>query len=120
MEKKEVIEMNAELREAFKAEMTVAVALYQAEKFAEALLHLETAHVLGQKYVGPHIATHYWMLKVGVKRRSLPEVVGQTIRIVLGAAGSAVGIVPVGNTGGTNIGMFKRLPIDPGIRHLLR
>jgi hypothetical protein len=112
--------MNPELRKVFQAEMTVAVALYQAEKFAEAFPHLETAHVLGQKYVGPHVATHYWMLKVGMKRRSLPEVVGQAIRIVLGAVGSAVGIVPVGNTGGTNIGMFKRLPIDPSIRDLMR
>jgi hypothetical protein len=112
--------MHAELRKAFNAEMMVAVELYKAEKFAEAFLHLETAHVLGQKYVRPHIATHYWMLKLGVKRRSLPEVVGQTIRIVLGAAGSAFGMVPAGNIGGTNISMFKRLPIDPGIRHLMR
>lgn len=112
--------MNAELRRAFNAEMTAAIGLYQAEDFAEAFRHLEIAHVLGQQYVRPHVYTHYWMLKVGVKRRSMAEVVGQLIRILLGAAGSAVGIVPVGNTGGTNISMFKRLPIDPGIRHLVR
>jgi hypothetical protein len=112
--------MNGELRKAFNAEMTAAIELYEAEKFAEAFLHLEVAHVLGQKYVGSHVATHYWMLKVGMKRRSMAEVVGQIIRIVLGAAASAVGIVPAGNTGGTNISMFKRLPIDPRIRHLIR
>ena len=27
---------------------------------------------------------------------------------------------PVGNTGGTNISMFKRSPIDPGIKKLIR
>jgi hypothetical protein len=112
--------MNAELRKAINAEMTAAIGLYKAEKFTEAFLHLEIAHVLGQKYVGPHVATHYWMLKLAIKRRSMAEVVGQIIRILLGAAGSAVGIVPVGNTGGTNIGMFKRWPIDPGIEHLVK
>lgn len=54
-----------------------------------------------------------------MKRRSLPEVWGQFLRIVLGALGSAFGIVPVGNTGGTNINMFKRLPIDPGVNELI-
>ncbi|WP_370661983.1 DUF3703 domain-containing protein [Massilia alkalitolerans] len=36
------------------------------------------------------------------------------------ALGSGVGIVPVGNTGGTNIGVFKRFPIDPSIKKLIR
>jgi hypothetical protein len=112
--------MHEELRRAFNAEMATALGLYKAEKFADAFMHLEIAHVLGQKYVWPHVETHYWMLKVGMRRRSVAEVVGQIIRIVLGAAGSVFGIVPVGNTGGTNISMFKRLPIDPSIRHLIR
>lgn len=110
--------MHPELRQAFNAEMTAAIAHYEAGQFAEAFPHLELAHVLGQQYVAPHVLTHYWMLKVGVKRRSLPEVGGQLMRLLLGALGAAVGIVPVGNTGGTNISMFKRLPVDPGIRHL--
>jgi hypothetical protein len=60
------------------------------------------------------------MLKIGLKRRSLQEVSGQAARILLGALGSAVGVVPVGNTGGTNISMFKRLPIDRDLQDLLR
>ena len=59
------------------------------------------------------------MRKVGVERRSSPQVWGQVLRVVLGAPGSAAGIVPVGNTGGTNISMFKRLPVDPSIRELI-
>lgn len=59
------------------------------------------------------------MLKIGIARRSFGEVIGQVVRIVLGAIGSAVGVVPIGNTGGTNISMFKRLPIDPAIRKLV-
>jgi hypothetical protein len=60
------------------------------------------------------------MLKIGLKRHSLREVSGQAARIALGALGSAVGVVPVGNTGGTDISMFKRLPIDPDLQNLLQ
>lgn len=112
--------MNPALRQAYDAEMAAAIKLYEAGAWAQAFQHLERAHVLGQQYVLPHVATHYWMLKMGVKRRSVPEVVGQVARIVLGALGSAVGIVPTGNTGGTNISMFKRLPLDPEIQELLK
>lgn len=112
--------MKPELQQAFNAEMTAAISLYKAGKFAEAFPHLEVAHVLGQQYVAPHVATHYWMLKIGFKRRSLCEVGGQITRIVLGALGSAVGVVPAGNTGGTNVSMFKRLPVDPNIQKLIR
>jgi hypothetical protein len=112
--------MNPELRQAFDAEMKAAIALYTAGSLAEAFPHLELAHVLGQRYVAPHVLTHYWMLKVGAQRGSFPEVGGQLVRLLLGALGSAVGIVPVGNTGGTNISMFKRLPIDPDIQRLIR
>jgi hypothetical protein len=44
---------------------------------------------------------------------------GQTVRILLGILGSAVGVVPVGNTGGTDIGMFKRMPIEPELQNII-
>lgn len=112
--------MNPALRQACDAEMAAATRLNEAGEFVQAFQHLERAHVLGQQYVLPHVATHYWMLRMGEKRRSVPEVVGQVIRIILGALGSAAGFVPTGNTGGTNISMFKRLPLDPDIQELLK
>jgi hypothetical protein len=33
--------------------------------------------------------------------------------------GSAVGVIPVGNTGGTDIGMFKRMPIEPELQNII-
>lgn len=111
--------MKNELRAAFDAEMAAALDLYRKGRLGQAFVHLETAHVLGQRHVAPHVVTHWWMLKIGLKRRSVSEVIGQAVRIVLGALGSAVGVVPVGNTGGTNISMFKRLPIDAGLRRLI-
>ncbi|GIZ51908.1 DUF3703 domain-containing protein [Noviherbaspirillum aridicola] len=111
--------MRSELRAAFDAEMAVAIDLYRKGRLGQSFGRLETAHVLGQRHVMPHVVTHWWMLKIGLKRRATSEVVGQAVRIVLGALGSAVGVVPVGNTGGTNISMFKRLPIDDGLRRLI-
>lgn len=44
---------------------------------------------------------------------------GQIARIVLGMLGSIVGVVPIGNTGGTNISMFKRLPVEPELQSII-
>jgi len=112
--------MKSELKAAFEAEMAVAIDLYRKGRLGQAFRHFEIAHILGQRYVVPHVVTHWWMLKIGLKRRSASEVVGQVVRIVLGALGSAVGVVPTGNTGGTNISMFKRLPIDPSLEKLVK
>jgi hypothetical protein len=40
-------------------------------------------------------------------------------RIVLGAIGSALGSVPVGNTGGTDVSMFKRMQIRPDLWQIM-
>ena len=45
--------------------------------------------------------------------------VGQAVRLVLGVIGSAIGVVPIGNTGGTDISMFKRLPIAPDLQTII-
>jgi len=44
---------------------------------------------------------------------------GQVVRLVLGMLGSAVGKVPVGNTGGSNVSMFKRMPIAPELQDII-
>lgn len=111
--------MHPELKRAYRAEMMAARRSYRRREDGNAMRHLEIARVMGQQYVAPHVATHYWMLKIGLRRRSPLQAWGQLLRIVLGAIGSAVGTVPVGNTGGTNISMFRRLPVDPAIQRLL-
>ena len=111
--------MNPTLKRAFELEMAGAQRLYQKGRLSQAFRHLETAHVLGQRHVVPHVRSHWLMLKIGLRRRSASEVVGQALRIVLGALGSAVGVVPIGNTGGTDISMFKRLPIASDIARVL-
>lgn len=111
--------MNPRLKAAFDEAMAGARHCMEAGELDAAFRQLERAHVLGQRHVVPHVRAHWWMLRIAVKRASLAEVYGQAVRIVLGAVGSAVGVVPVGNTGGTDISMFRRLPIEPELARLL-
>lgn len=111
--------MHAALEKRFSSEIAQARRLLQMGNVDEAFEHLERAHVLGQRYIVPHIQSHWLMLRIGLSRRSVAEVAGQAVRIVLGALGSAINVVPTGNTGGTNISMFKRLPIDPELEKVL-
>jgi hypothetical protein len=111
--------MHAVLEKRFISEIAQARRLLKRGSLDEAFEHLESAHVLGQRYIVPHIQTHWLMLRIGLARRSVAEVSGQAARIVLGALGSAIDVVPTGNTGGTNISMFKRLPIDPELEKVL-
>jgi hypothetical protein len=85
-----------------------------------AFTHLERAHVLGQWHVGPHVLAHLGMVRIGWRRRDLREVVGQLLRIPGGAIGSAMGRVPRGNTGGSRLSAFRKMPIPPDLRDLLR
>ncbi|WP_019139850.1 DUF3703 domain-containing protein [Noviherbaspirillum massiliense] len=112
--------MKTELMLAFEAEMTAAWRLIDAGRLDGAMRHLERAHVLGQNHVVPHVRSHWAMLCIAFKRHSLAESLGQAIRIILGALGSAVGVVPTGNTGGTNISMFARLPIDHDLAAIIK
>jgi Protein of unknown function (DUF3703) len=112
--------MNPHQRSAFEQELTLARDHVQARRPAGAMLHLERAHVLGQYEIGPHVLTHAWMLRVAVQRRSLADSIGQALRLVLGAIGSALRRVPVGNTGGSNVNMFRPMQIAPDLAALLR
>jgi hypothetical protein len=112
--------MKTELMAAFEAEMAAAKRQIQAGRLDRAMRHLERAHVLGQNHVMPHVRSHWAMFRIAVKRHSPADGLGQAVRIILGALGSAVGVVPTGNTGGTDISMFARLPIDDEIAVLIR
>lgn len=112
--------MNVEHRHAFDREMSAARGLMATDRLDEAFAHLERAHVLGQQDVRMHVRSHWRMLVVAFARRDPKAALGQSVRIVLGALGSAVGVVPVGNTGGTDIGMFERKPVAPDLQCIMQ
>lgn len=81
--------------------------------------HLERAHVLGQASTYWHVRVHVLMLLWGLRQGNLREVVGQIVRTLGAALGTAVGMVPEGNTGGSNVSPFRRMPIDPELQGLI-
>lgn len=111
--------MNSARRVAFDAEVRQAEELIAAGQLDRAFTHLERAHVLGQTSVWPHARSHWLMCRIELRRRRGAAVLGQVVRIVLGTIGSAIGVVPVGNTGGTNVGMFERMPVSPELQRIL-
>ena len=100
----------------FADEIAAARTRMAAGELEAAMRHLERAHVIGQLQVWPHVLSHWLMLKIELRRGRPLAVLGQLVRIVLGALGSAVNVVPTGNTGGSDISMFKRLPVPPELQ----
>ena len=80
---------------------------------------LERAHVLSQADTLLHVRVHGLMLLWGLRQRSTQEVAGQLIRIVGAATKTAIGLIPHGNTGGTNVNALQRMPIAPELQVLI-
>ena len=111
--------MNPIQKAGFDLEIAQARALMSRGELQGAFRHLERAHVIGQSHVVPHVVAHWLMLGIELRRCQLVAAWGQVVRIVLGALGSAVGVVPTGNTGGSNVNMFKRIKIEPELQDLI-
>tara|TARA_R110001583_G_scaffold182901_1_gene341032 strand:+ start:1283 stop:1567 length:285 start_codon:yes stop_codon:yes gene_type:complete len=78
----------------------------------QAFAALEDAHVIGQHSTFYHCLIHCKMLQHVLRNRDWRAILGQVIRIIGATTKTAIGLVPEGNTGGTNISPFKRLPIS--------
>jgi hypothetical protein len=77
---------------------------------------LEQVHWL---YRGSHVRVHWLMFAWGVKRRDAPEVLGQVVRLIGAATKTAIGLVPSGNTGGSNISPVQRVPIPADLAAII-
>jgi hypothetical protein len=104
---------------AFESEISTAKQFIAGGELEKGFAHLERAHVIGQAFVVPHVKSHWLMLQVELRRKRPAAAFGQIVRIVLGMLGSAVGVVPVGNTGGSDVSMFKRMPIAPELQDII-
>ncbi|WP_223669704.1 DUF3703 domain-containing protein [Kangiella shandongensis] len=103
------------LKEKFKSELSLGKEYYIKQELNKAFYYLERAHILSQPHYGRHVLSHYWMLRVGIKRFDVKEVFGQMIRII-GSIGSLFGKYPLGNTGGANVSPFKPMPIPDDLK----
>jgi len=110
--------MQQQLKEAFNSEMNDAIRLYEKNEFDSAFYHLERAHILGQSFIIPHTKSHWWMLKVGFRKRNFKDVLGQITRIIASIIFSKIW-VPLGNTGGSNVNPLKPMPISDDLKKIL-
>ena len=112
-------EFGRRIRPSVKREILAA---YQAEEQGHpdsAFSHQERAHILGQTSTIEHVRVHWHMFLWGIRHRNLGECLGQLIRIVGAAIGTSLGLVPQGNTGGTNVNPFQSMPIPPDLAALI-
>lgn len=112
--------MNPNLKTAWAAEMNQARAAYAAREDALALHHFERAHILGQRHFLTHWSTHWWMLKLGIRRSDRREIRGQIVRLVAVIPGYVFGWVPKGNTGGADVSAIKPMAIPQDLEALLQ
>jgi hypothetical protein len=86
---------------------------------AGAFRHLERAHILGQRRTLLHVRAHWEMFKLGCVRRDPREVLGQLPRLLAALLMSRIW-VPAGNTGGSNVSAFRRMPIPDDLARILK
>lgn len=79
---------------------------------AQAFIHLENAHVLGQASTYLHVRSHLQMLKWSITQKNHGEFLAQVFRIIGAATKTAIGLVPIGNTGGANVSPFKSMALS--------
>ena len=84
---------------------------YVNGNLTKAWIHLENAHIIGQKYPYAHTFVHWKMLQFGIKIKNRKEVLGQIPRLLFGGIKSFVGKIPEGNPGGANVPPLKPFPI---------
>lgn len=94
-----------------RAELVLARRAREQDSVNEEFRHLENAHVLGQSSTYWHTKVHLLMLVWGLRNGSLKEVLGQMLRVIGAATKTAIGLVPEGNTGGTNVSPFRPMPL---------
>jgi len=111
--------MTKTLQQALVQELETVQELWRQEKYSTAFTHLETAHVLGQRYFLWHLRIHFWMLRVGWAQKDGREIRGQLWRLLLTPLGHLTGRLPIGNTGGANISAFKPMPIPKKLQAIL-
>lgn len=104
----------------FQEELEKGVGLYEEGKFAESLDKFGRAHIISQRYVIEHTISHLWMLKVGIKTKDIKEIIGQLLRIPAGVIGSFIQVLPIGNTGRSNVGAFKKMEVPMDLKELLK
>jgi hypothetical protein len=87
---------------------------------AQAWHLLEALHVLGQTRLVPDPRTHGIMQALASRARDLTDVNGELLRLLLVPLGHQLGRRPLGNTGRSNVGAFRPMPVAPELLATVR
>lgn len=107
------------IRPAVQAELDAAAAAEALGQVATAFRHLERAHVLGQAATVQHVRVHWRMARFALRHRLAGEAAGQLWRVIAAAVFTPAGLVPEGNTGGSNVSGFRRMPVPEDLRQAI-
>jgi hypothetical protein len=107
------------IKPAVQAELDAAASAEALGHFHTAFQHLERAHVLGQPATVAHVRVHWRMFRFAVRNRLTGEALGQAWRLVAASLFTAFGMVPEGNTGGSDVSGFKRLPLPKDLQEVI-
>jgi hypothetical protein len=110
--------MSDALHDAIDTEVRAADDASRRGHDADAFRHLERAHILSQRLTLRHVKVHWLMLEHGIVARDAREIFGQSVRILAAALFSRIW-VPMGNTGGANVGAMRPMPVPDDLRELL-
>lgn len=77
-----------------------------------ALRHVVRAHILGQRYLIPHLTSHVWMMRMAWKRGDTVDAMGQLRRLLFTFPAWLIGWVPVGNPGLTSVSPLRPIPMS--------
>lgn len=86
---------------------------------ASGFSYLERAHVLGQESTQQHVRVHWHMMLWGIRTRDPREVVGQVVRLLGAATKTVFGLVPTGNSGGSNVSPFARMTVPGDLQRIM-
>ncbi len=109
----------AAIRPYVDAELHAAAEAESRGDSSQAFRHLERAHVLGQPSTRQHVRTHWHMLRWGWRHRDLRECFGQITRMIGAATLTAIGMVPTGNTGGSNVSPLQPMPVPGDLAEII-
>lgn len=101
-----------QIRPHVEQELDAAKSARQRGEFQQEFSHLENAHVLGQRSTRWHVITHVLMWRWAWRQRDTRELFGQVVRIVGAATKTFIGLVPTGNTGGSDVHAWKKMPLS--------
>ncbi|MEM7701605.1 MAG: DUF3703 domain-containing protein [Pseudomonadota bacterium] len=101
------------------AEYRQAADDFDAGEADRAWHHLERAHIVAQGFLGPHLYSHWRMLRLAIQTSDWDEASGQLIRLALAPLGNLTGRLPIGNTGRSDVSAFVHMDIPDDLQAIL-